>query len=471
MANRAAEAPRRMNVLMSHVAQRSAVPALNLATTAAEAEMKDEYANISASGEVWTCPGEFMLECGQALVNCECCYNTFGTLNVKRENAIFVCHALTGNSQVDGWWGGLVGPGKPVDTERYYVVSANVLASCYGTSGPQSINPATGEAYGPSFPAVTIRDTVKLHRRLVFEHLRVHSLAMVIGGSMGGMQALEWLALSDKGPDGTYDVRRGIVIGCGKAHTSWQIGISQTQRNAIFADPRWNGGSYEKTNPPTTGLMIARQIAMVSYRTAAVYRAKFQRNEGGLFHRGLGLPKFPRLPYDDGSKWDVQTYLDHQGEKFRYRFDPLTYVRLTALMDTHDVGRNRGGCDKALQNIHQPVVVVGITSDLLYPLQEQQELVEHLPNSELWLIDSLEGHDAFILETDQVGAVCSRVLDTEAWLPQRSGATYCTSVIQVPEKTEEEQIYHKQQAAEHATLGAFHWSKKGTPKGVALFSL
>jgi homoserine O-acetyltransferase len=438
--------------------------------------MKDEYSNMSSAGEVWTCPGDFALECGQSLRECEVGYNTYGTLNATRDNAIFACHALTGNSQVDTWWGGLIGPGKAVDTEKYFVISANVLASCYGTTGPKSIDPATGEPYGPSFPAVTIRDTVRLHRRLVFEHLGVRSLALVVGGSMGGMQALEWLLLSEtRGPEGELDVRRGIVIACGAAHTSWQIGISETQRQAIFSDPRWNGGSYEKTNPPTTGLMIARQIAMITYRTSAAYQTKFVRNEGGLSHRGLGLPKFPRLPSDDGSKWEVQTYLEHQGEKFRYRFDPLTYVRLTALMDTQDVGRGRGGVEEALRSIRQPVAIVGINSDVLYPIDEQQELVRQIPSSEMWLVDSLEGHDAFILETDQIGKVCSRMLESQGWVPRRDTTTYCLSFgkedASAPPMSQQEQEYHERQAAAHRTLGTFHEQLKNKPKTVPPFWL
>jgi homoserine O-acetyltransferase len=453
----------RLNVLVTHL--RSGQKESSLLPSKTAQDMKDEYANMSASGEVWKRPGNFELECGGVLVDCECCYNTFGTLNKDRDNAIFVCHALTGNSQVDGWWGGLVGPGKVVDTDKYFVVCANVLASCYGTCGPLSINPVTKLPYGPSFPAVTIRDTVRLHRGLVFQHLGVESLAMVIGGSMGGMQALEWLIMSEKRADGELDVRRGIVIGCGKAHTSWQIGISETQRNAIFADPRWNGGSYEKSNPPTTGLMIARQIAMITYRTSAAYANKFTRNEdGALGHRGLGLPKFPRLPHDDGSQWQVQSYLDHQGEKFRYRFDPLTYVRLTALMDTHDVGRNRGDALEVLASITQPVAIVGISSDLLYPLHEQQELVKHMPNSELWLCDSLEGHDAFILETGQMGAVASRILDSKGWVPCRDTTTFCLNYGEPIEGMQADKKYHEQQAASHRTLGTFHEQLKEKQK-------
>lgn len=462
----------RLHVLAGHLSQLPAESSALRPTSVAAEELKDEYANMDSSGELWTCPGEFALECGQSLTECQVCYNTYGELNEARDNAIFVCHALTGNSQVTGWWGGLVGSGKAVDTDKYFVICANVLASCYGTTGPQSVDPATGKPYGPSFPAIMIRDTVRLHRRLCFEHLGVHSFALVVGGSMGGMQVLEWLLLSEQGPNGEHDVRRAIVVACGAAHTSWQIGISQTQRNAIFSDPRWNGGSYEKNNPPTTGLMIARQIAMITYRTSAAYATKFLRDDGGLSHRGLGLPLFPRLPSDDGSKWSVQSYLEHQGEKFRYRFDPLTYVRLTALMDTHDVGRGRGGVEKALASITQPVAVVGINSDVLYPIDEQQDLVRQMPTSEMWLVDSLEGHDAFILETEQIGKVVSRVLDSKGWVPRRDATTYCTSFSESEGRgTPEELEYHEKQAAAHRALSTFHEQLKDKSKPMTPFWL
>jgi len=289
---------------------------------------------------------------------------------------------------------------------------------------------------------------------------------------MGGMQVLEWLLLSEKTSKGEPDVRRAMPIACGPAHSSWQIGISETQRNAIFADPRWNGGSYEKSNPPTTGLMIARQIAMITYRTAAAYVTKFPRDEGGLAHRGLGLPQFPRLPLDDGSKWAVQSYLEHQGDKFRFRFDPLTYVRLTAMMDTQDVGRNRGGIERALASIRQPVAVVAINSDILYPVQEQQELMSMIPNSELWMIDSLEGHDAFILEAEQIGKVCSRMLDSRDWFPRRDVTTFCTSFVgDATERTPEEVEYHQKEAAAHKLLGNFHEKLADRPQAVRPFWL
>lgn len=474
MAASGAAAQNRVSVLASHFvpSSRDVTPVIRLEPTAEG--LKDEYSKTGTAADTWTCPGDFLLESGQVIRDCPVAYNAFGTLNGERDNAIFVCHALTGNSQIDGWWDGLVGAGKPVDTDRYYVVSANVLASCYGTCGPLSLDPATGEPYGPSFPAVTIRDTVRLHRRLVFEHLGVRSLKLVVGGSMGGMQVLEWLLLSEKGPDGQLDVRRAVPIACGAAHTAWQIGISETQRQAIFADPRWNGGSYEKNNPPTTGLMLAREIAMITYRTPAAYQTKFPRDEGRFAHRGLGLPKFPRLPFDDGSKWGVQTYLEHQGEKFRYRFDPLTYVRLTAMMDTQDVGRGRGGVEKALRSISQPVAVVGITSDVLYPIEEQLELVRLIPSSEMWLVDSLEGHDAFILETTQIGRVVSRMLDSKEWVPRRSETTYCTAFDKERDDKElspEERDYHEKEAEAHKALGKFHSDLKNKVKSVPPFWL
>lgn len=197
-------------------------------------------------------------------------YKTFGTLNASGNNALFVAHALTGNAALDSWWGTLLGPGKPFDTDRYFVVCANILGSCYGTTGPASINPATGLQYQGAFPSITIRDTVALHMRLLRHVLGVRQVAAVVGGSLGGMQTLEWAAL------GQDFVRCIVPIACGAQHTPWQIAFSEAQRQAIYADSNWNGGQYG-LQPPLQGLSVARQIAMVSYRTAAAYNMKFGR--------------------------------------------------------------------------------------------------------------------------------------------------------------------------------------------------
>jgi homoserine O-acetyltransferase len=294
---------------------------------------------------------------------------------------VIVCHALTGNSRLDQWWESMLGPGRPFDTSKYLVVCANVLGSCYGSTGPQSINPDTGKPYGNSFPDVSIRDTVRLHMMMAREDIGAHRVHSVIGGSMGGMQALEWALLG-----GDY-VQSAVSIGCGAAHTAWQIGMSETQRQAIYADPKWNNGEVDMNDPPNSGLSVARQIAMLSYRTAKGYHGKFGRDvdaKSGLFQ--------------------AKKYLEYQGRKFVDRFDPVSYVKITEQMDRHDVGHGRGGVAAALGSIKCRYMVMGIDSDLLYPLHEQEELYEGIPNSEYHVIRSPDGHDGFLLEQDQVGS-------------------------------------------------------------------
>ncbi len=314
-------------------------------------------------------------------------YNTFGKLNEAKDNVLVVCHALTGNARLDTWWSSILGPGKAFDTDKYLVVCANILGSCYGTTGPMSIDPATGEPYGVRFPQVTIRDSVALHLQMVKEALGARSVACVVGGSLGGMQALEWAFLG-----GPQFVRSAVVIACGARHTAWQIGISETQRQAIYADPNWQGGAFDRTSPPVQGLAVARQIAMFSYRTPHGFDTKFGRAQS-----------------EDG-RFEVRRYLEYQGQKFLSRFDALTYVRLTEKMDTHDVGRGRGGVEAALRSLGQPVLVLGIDSDVLYPLHEQEEMATLIPQGELKVVQSREGHDGFLLEQQQVGGAIGQFL-------------------------------------------------------------
>mmetsp|Transcript_7736 Transcript_7736/g.10300 ORF Transcript_7736/g.10300 Transcript_7736/m.10300 type:complete len:411 (+) Transcript_7736:76-1308(+) len=347
--------------------------------------MADEYDNLDSSGRICTLE-DYKLECGKLLRKPQVCYNTWGTLNEKQDNAMVVCHALTGNSNLESWWGGLLGPGKVFDTDKYYVICANVISSCYGSTSHASIDPDTGRPYGRYFGPITVRDSVGMHLQMV-KTLGVNKIACVIGGSLGGMQALEWMAL------GGDMVNSAVIIGCGATHTSWQIAVSEAQRQAIYADPRWQGGSYDPSNPPAQGLAVARQIAMVTYRSAEGYHKKFGREvqeEKGIFK--------------------VRSYLEYQGQKFLTRFDPLSYVQMTELMDSHDVGRNRGGVDEALGNLEQKALVIGIDSDILYPLWMQEELAAKMPNAELKIVKSIDGHDAFLLEQAQISSFINNFL-------------------------------------------------------------
>ena len=229
---------------------------------------------------------------------------------------------------------------------------------------------------------------MNLHLRMVKEALGARSVACVIGGSLGGMQALEWAILG-----GAAFVRSAVVIACGARHTAWQIGISETQRQAIYADPNWRGGAFDPARPPQQGLSVARQIAMFSYRTPQGFDSKFGRET-----------------HPEDGRFQVRRYLEYQGAKFLSRFDALTYVRLTEKMDTHDVGRARGGVEAALRGVQQPVLVMGIDSDVLYPLREQEELAGLMPKGELKVVRSREGHDGFLLEQQQVGGAIAEFL-------------------------------------------------------------
>jgi len=346
--------------------------------------MKDEYESMNDDGETFVLPA-FTVESGHTLRDVEVRYQTFGELNHRGDNAIVVCHALTGNAAVRSWWPAMVGPGCAVDTDRYFVVCANVLGSCYGTTGPTSINPETGVRYGSAFPLVTIRDTVRAHAQMVREGLGVTEVLCALGGSMGGMQALEWSM------QGIVPLRSGVVLAAGGRHTPWQIGVSELQRQAIYADPKYNDGDYPASAPPERGLSVARQIAMVSYRTHGVYSDKFGRELTDA-SQPLGEQTF-----------EVEAYLRYQGAKFNKRdFDAQSYIRLTQQMDAHDIARGRGDYRKVLGSIKTPFLVVGIASDILYPIQEQKELASYLGRAELHIIDSPEGHDGFLLEAPRI---------------------------------------------------------------------
>ncbi len=321
---------------------------------------------------------EFTLESGETLREVPVAYRSWGQLNNRGDNAVVVCHALTGNAEATDWWSGLIGPGRALDTDRFFVVCANVLGSPYGTASPLTTNPATGAPYGPDFPDVTIRDTVALHRALL-DRLGVRQVAAAIGGSMGGMQVLEWAFYDDF-------VRALVPIAVGGRHSAWCIGWSEAQRQAIYADPNWQDGRYDPANPPEAGLAAARMMAMISYRSRASFEARFGRRR-----ETNGTPDGP---------FAAESYLRYQGKKLVDRFDANCYVRLTQQMDTHDVARGRGEYLEVLGSIRQPALVVGIDTDVLYPLEEQRELARALPRGRLAVLSSTHGHDAFLIEQD-----------------------------------------------------------------------
>ena len=324
-----------------------------------------------------TLPGPVELEGGETLPQVTVAYRSWGRLNPAGDNAVLVCHALTGSADLTQWWPDLLGPGKALDPARDFIVCSNVLGSCYGSTGPASPDPHTGRRYGAGFPAVTVRDLVRVQAALL-DALGVKELALVVGGSLGGMQALEWAALHPE------RVRAAAAISVGPRQSPWCIALSEAQRQAIYADARWRDGGYDPADPPAAGLAAARMAAMVSYRHWDEFERRFGREQA------------------EGGRFQVESWLRHHGEKFIARFDAASYVALTRIMDSHDLGRERGGLSRALAAIRVPLLVVGCTSDVLYTPDEQRELAWHVPGAELAWLESPHGHDAFLIETERL---------------------------------------------------------------------
>ncbi|MGI8667985.1 MAG: homoserine O-acetyltransferase MetX, partial [Jatrophihabitans sp.] len=313
-------------------------------------------------------------------------------------NAVLVLHALTGDAHVHGpagpgqptpgWWDALIGPGRVLDTDRWFVVASNVLGGCQGSTGPSSPAP-DGLPWGSRFPRITVRDQVEVERRLA-DRLAIRRWAAVVGGSMGGMRALEW-AIS--WPD---RVASALVLATGAAATADQIGTQSAQILAITADQHWQGGDYHRSAAgPSAGLGIARRVAHLTYRAPAELQARFGREP---------QPGRPDV-------FAVQSYLDHHADKLAARFDAGSYVALTDAMNTHDVGRGRGGVAAALGSIALPLVVGGIDTDRLYPLELQAEIAGAAPGcAGLDVVESHYGHDGFLIESEAVGRLLAKAL-------------------------------------------------------------
>ncbi|WP_150244413.1 homoserine O-acetyltransferase MetX [Nocardiopsis quinghaiensis] len=348
----------------------------------------------------WDAPLE--LESGQRLPGARIAYQTWGTPNAHGTNAVLVLHALTGDAHVTGpagpghpspgWWEGLVGPGLALDTDRFFVVAPNVLGGCQGSTGPSTPAP-DGRAWGSRFPSITIRDTARAEEALA-DALGIDSWAAVIGGSMGGMRALEWAATFPE------RVRRLLLLACPAATTAWQIAWAAPQLHAIRADPDWCGGDYHDTGrSPGAGLGVARRIAHVTYRGADEFDDRFGRR--------------PQEGEDPGSggRFAVESYLDHHARKLSRRFDAASYVLLTEAMNGHDVGRGRGGAAEALRRMPERTIVAGVSSDHLYPLGQQDEIARRLPvPGRARVITSPHGHDGFLVEVEQVSALVRELL-------------------------------------------------------------
>jgi len=320
------------------------------------------------------------LESGVVLPALAVAFRTWGQLNAAADNAVVVCHALTGTADADAWWGPLFGAGRALDPERDFIVCANVLGGCYGTTGPTSEAP-DGRAYGPRFPRITVRDQVLAQRHLL-DALGVRGIRLVIGGSMGGLQALEWALLDPR-------VQAVASIAASGRHSSWCIAWGEAQRQSIAADPKFAGGHYDAADPPRAGLAAARAIAMLTYRTAASLAARYGRAPGA---EAFGArAKRPHEPA-------VAGWLSHHGELLNERFDANTYLRLVQAMDSHDLGRGRGGFEAACARLVLPTLVVSIPDDALYVPADQQELAAALPDARLARLKSAHGHDGFLLD-------------------------------------------------------------------------
>jgi homoserine O-acetyltransferase len=362
-----------------------------------------QTATLPAEGEVGVVDvGPVTLENGTVIDDVSIAVQRWGKLSPNRDNVVMVLHALTGDSHITGpagpdhptpgWWDGVAGPGAPIDTDRWCAVSTNVLGGCRGSTGPSSPGP-DGKAWGSRFPIVTVRDQVEADIAALAA-MGITEVAAVVGGSMGGARALEWIVGH---PD---KVRSALVLAVGARATADQIGTQSTQIAAIKSDPDWQDGDYHGTGrKPAIGLEIARRFAHLTYRGEVELDSRFL-NEAQEGEDILA-----------GGRYAVQSYLEYQGSKLVSRFDAGTYVALSDSLSSHDVGRGRGGVPAALQSCPVPVVVGGITSDRLYPLRLQEELAELLPGcTGLNVVESIYGHDGFLVETEAVGELIRRTL-------------------------------------------------------------
>jgi homoserine O-acetyltransferase/O-succinyltransferase len=320
----------------------------------------------------------FQLESGGTLPGFQLKYATLGNLNKERSNVIWVCHALTGNADFTDWWAGLFSSDGPFDPTRNFVICANMLGGCYGSTGPLSIDPSTGRPYFHSFPTLTNRDVVRafdlLRKELNFQ--KVHTL---IGGSLGGQQVLEWAILQ---PDAFEHI---IPIACNAFHSPWGIAFNEAQRLAIEADATWK---LSEERAGIEGLKAARAIGMISYRHYDTY----------------GQTQSEKQP-DKIDEFRAATYQRYQGEKLARRFNAFTYWHLSKMMDSHHVGRSRESVEAALRSIKAKALVVGIESDILFPLTEQQYLSQQIPKATFEVITSIYGHDGFLVEFDQLNRI------------------------------------------------------------------
>jgi homoserine O-acetyltransferase len=355
-------------------------------------------------------PSPLVLESGDILPSLTIAYESYGKLNRERNNAILICHALSGDAHVagfhegedkPGWWDAVIGPGKAFDTDRYFVICSNVIGGCKGSTGPSSENPATGKPYGAAFPVITIRDMVNA-QKLLIDHFGIPQLYAVAGGSMGGMQVLQWTVSY---PD---MLKKAIVIAATGYSTPQQIAFNEVGRKAIISDPEWNSGNYYDTKSydspgPVKGLALARMVGHITYLSDESMHAKF----------GRSLQAKDRIGFDFSTDFAVESYLHHQGDTFTQRFDANSYLYITKAIDYFDLTKD-GSLAKGLAGVHAGFLVISVSSDWLYPPYQSQEIVSALTANECEVryseIRSNYGHDAFLLESGQINYQISQFL-------------------------------------------------------------
>lgn len=356
----------------------------------------------------------FALDGGTTLQNVSLAYETWGVLNESRSNAVLLCHAWTGDSHAagpaeighptPGWWEGAIGPGLAIDTNKWFVVCSNTIGGCQGSTGPVSAHPDDGKPYASRFPVITVRDMVRAQVHLS-DALGIERWHSVIGGSMGGMQVLEWGITY---PDRVHTL---VPIATCTHATAQQIAWGAIGRRAISLDPKWNKGEYYNAAPgegPWQGLAIARMVSQVTFRSDNVFTDRFGRDlaDSDATHQGLGL----------WDRFEVESYLDHHGDRLNRRFDANSYLIIGKAMDLHDVARGRGSLERAMSRITANTLVIGVSSDILYPTYQQKQIQSLIAGNGVGStyveIDSPHGHDAFLINVEQVGPPISRFLDS-----------------------------------------------------------
>ncbi len=354
--------------------------------------------------DLFSPPNCLILESGIEFGPLRVAYETFGTYRPERPNAVLVCHALTGDSHAcgrycpddpkPGWWDPVIGPGRAIDTDRYFVICSNVIGGCQGTTGPSSVDPATGQPYGLKFPVITVRDMVRVQHELI-RQIGIPKLLAVIGGSLGGMQVMEWAVTYPEMMSGAIPVAT-----CGRFHPQG-IAFNEVQRRAIMNDPNWRGGDYYDVGPgPGAGMALARMLGMITYRSDESMHRQFSRRVRG---------KAEDLLSGFDTRFEVESYLYHQGDALVKRFDANSYLYLSKAMDLHDVSRGHSSYWEALNRIRAKLLIIGIRSDLLFPTYQQKEIVdicEELGKDvSYYEMDSPWGHDAFLVDHHMIDGV------------------------------------------------------------------